>query len=218
MKGGLTAAWQDDRFSVKKADLQGRGFNLTADGTLDEHLKFEAQVADLSQLLPDGHGTGSAKGWVRWRNRKLGGQVVLQGRDFSWEKLKAGSFALEAGYDQEKTDTAIELKTRIKKGTYHSITGRFLDAPSPGHAGPTGDRTFRAGPPGKDSGRFERGLSAKPVAGNPFKPYRGASQRQAFSPPVSGRTGHQPRSSPNFILGADRRGRGGPDPRRRPGP
>ncbi len=122
LKGGLTATWQDDRFSVKKANLQGRGFNLTADGALDEHLKFEAQVADLSQLLPAGQGTGSAKGWARWRNRKLGGQVVLQGRDFSWEKLKAGGFALEAGYDQEKTDTAIELKTRIKKGNYHSIT------------------------------------------------------------------------------------------------
>ena len=121
LKGGVTATWQDDRLFIKKADLQGRGFNLTANGALDEHLKFEAQVADLSQLLPDGHGTGSAKGWVRWRNRKLGGQVVFLGRDFSWEKVKVGSFALEAGYDQEKTDTAIELKTRIKKGTYHSI-------------------------------------------------------------------------------------------------
>ena len=121
LKGGVTAAWRDDRLSIKKADLQGRGFNLTADGALDEHLKFEAQVADFSQLLPDGHGTGSARGWVRWRNRKLGGQVVFQGRDFSWEKVKADSFALEAGYDQEKTDTAIELKTRITKGTYHSI-------------------------------------------------------------------------------------------------
>ena len=121
LKGGLTAAWREDRLSIKKADLQGRGFNLTADGTLDDHLKFEARITDLSQLWSYGHGTGSAKGWVRWRNRKLGGQVVLQGRDFSWEKAKAGSFALEAGYDQEKTDTAIELKTRIHKGIYHSI-------------------------------------------------------------------------------------------------
>ena len=121
MKGGLTATWQDDRLSIKKADLQGRGFNLTANGALDEHLRFEAQVADLSQLLPAGQGTGSARGWVRWRNRKSGGQVVFQGRDFYWEKITAGSFDLEAGYDQEKTDTAIELKTRIKKGTYRSI-------------------------------------------------------------------------------------------------
>jgi translocation and assembly module TamB len=121
LKGGVTANWLDNRLYIKKADLQGRGFHLTADGALDEHLKFETQIADLSQLLPDGHGAGSARGWVRWRNRKLGGQVVFQGRDFSWEKVKAGSFALEAGYDQEKMDTAIELKTRINKGTYHSI-------------------------------------------------------------------------------------------------
>ena len=40
LKGGVTAAWEDDRLSIKKADLQGRGFNLTADGALDEHLKF----------------------------------------------------------------------------------------------------------------------------------------------------------------------------------
>ena len=121
LKGGLTANLQEDRLSIKKADLQGRGFNLTADGALDEHLKFEARVADLSQLVPDGNGTGSARGWVRWRNKKLGGQVVFKGRDFSWEKVKAGSLTLEAGYDQEKLDTAIELKTRINKGAYHSI-------------------------------------------------------------------------------------------------
>ena len=155
LKGSLKATWQDDRFSVKKADLQGRGFNLTADGALDEHLKFETQVADLSQLLPDGQGTGSAKGWVRWRNRKLGGQVVLQGRDFSWEKIKAGSFALEAGYDQEKMDTAIELQTRIKKGTYHSITVDSLMLQVQGTLARQGIELSVQAPPG----RIQAGLN-----------------------------------------------------------
>lgn len=127
LKGGVLAAWGDDHLSIKKAGLQGRGFNLTADGVLDERLEFEAGVADLSALLPDGHGTGSAKGWVRWRNRKWGGQILFQGRDFSWKNVKAGTVDLEAAYDQGKKDTAIEMKTRIKKGTYDSFPVDFLN-------------------------------------------------------------------------------------------
>ncbi|RPH82619.1 MAG: hypothetical protein EHM75_12950, partial [Desulfobacteraceae bacterium] len=123
----MTATWQDDHLSIKKAELQGRGFNLTANGALDDHLKFSAQVADLSQLLPDGHGTGSARGWVRWRNRKLGGQILFQGRDLSWKNVKGGTVDLEADYDQEKKDTAIDLKARIKKGTYDSFPVDFLN-------------------------------------------------------------------------------------------
>ena len=155
LKGGVTAAWEDDRLSIKKADLQGRGFNLTADGALDEHLKFEARITDLSQLLPDGQGTGSGRGWVRWRNRKWGGQVAFQGRDFSWEKLMAGSFALEAGYDQEKMDTAIELKTRIKKGTYHSIPVDSLTLQVHGTLARQGIELFVQAP----LGRIQAGLN-----------------------------------------------------------
>ena len=126
LKGGVLAAWGDDRLSVKKAELQGRGFNLRADGILNERLEFEARVADLSALLPDGRGKGNARGWVRWRNRQWGGQLLFQGRDFSWKNLKAGTVDLEADYDQGKKDTAIELKTRIKKGTYDSFPVDFL--------------------------------------------------------------------------------------------
>jgi translocation and assembly module TamB len=127
LKGGVLADWGDDHLSIKKASLQGRGFNLTADGVLDERLEFEARVADLSALLPDGQGTGSAKGWVRWRNRKLGGQILFQGRDLSWKNVKGGTVDLEADYDQEKKDTAIDLKAQIKKGTYDSFPVDFLN-------------------------------------------------------------------------------------------
>ena len=85
LKGGVTATWQDDRLSIKKADLQGRGFNLTANGALDEHLKFEAQVADLSQLLPDGTvqvqpGAGFAGGTGSWGDKSSFRDGISPGR------------------------------------------------------------------------------------------------------------------------------------------
>lgn len=121
LKGEVLASWQDDRLSVTKADLHGRGVSLMAKGVLDDRLDFVTRVGDLSLLLPKSRGTGIAKGWIRWRNQKLGGQLSLQGRDFSLKTLTAGKVSLEAGFDQEKKDTALEVKTQIKKGSYNSF-------------------------------------------------------------------------------------------------
>ena len=121
LEGTLRAGLEKGRLSINKALLQGRGFNLTARGVLDERLIFEVRVADLSTLVPLSRGTGSAGGWVRWRDRKLSGQLTLRGRDLTWKNVTAGSLDVEAGYDQEIKDTAIELKTRITQGTFNAF-------------------------------------------------------------------------------------------------
>jgi translocation and assembly module TamB len=126
LQGGLTAAWENDRLEVKKAALQGRGFTLTAAGVLDERLQMEARIADLSPLLADGRGSGSARGWVRWRGKKWGGQVFGQLRNFSWQEVQAGDLDLEALVDQEEKDTGVALKARIQKGSFKGIPVDFL--------------------------------------------------------------------------------------------
>ncbi|MBI5584970.1 MAG: translocation/assembly module TamB domain-containing protein [Deltaproteobacteria bacterium] len=121
LKGLLLADWQGGRLTVQKAELQGRGFTLAADGVLDERLNFEARIANLTPLVPDGRGSGSARGWVRWRDKKWGGQVVGQGRSLIWKQVRAGSLDLSAGFDQEKRDTTVDLQARIRKGAYADI-------------------------------------------------------------------------------------------------
>ncbi|RPH87069.1 MAG: hypothetical protein EHM75_06480, partial [Desulfobacteraceae bacterium] len=181
----MLADWGDDHLSIKKASLQGRGFNLTADGVLDERLEFEARVADLSALLPDGQGTGSAKGWVRWRNRKLGGQILFQGRDLSWKNVKGGTVDLEADYDQEKKDTAIDLKARIKKGTYDSFPVDFLNLQVQGTLARQGITFSALTPQGTVQAGLKGDLRSKTVARDPGHPIRGNPPGKGLSSAVS---------------------------------
>ncbi|MCU0579170.1 MAG: translocation/assembly module TamB domain-containing protein, partial [Desulfobacterota bacterium] len=161
LKGLLVADWQDGRLTVQKAELQGRGFTLAADGMLDERLNFEARIADIAPLLPEGRGSGSARGWVRWRNKKWTGQVAGQGRNVSWEKVQAGSLDLAAGLDSEKKDTAVELRARLKKGIYQDILVDSLDLRIEGTLIRQDIRVALEAPPGRIEGVLEGGYSTK---------------------------------------------------------
>jgi translocation and assembly module TamB len=121
LKGDLKADLRQENLSIQNFNLHGPGIRLFGQGILSRKLDFEGQIDDLSLLLPESRGQASLKGWVRWRQRKLGGQLTFQGRDVFWQDLKIKDLDLKAGLDEEKKDTALDLKARGRKLVFHSF-------------------------------------------------------------------------------------------------
>lgn len=128
LKGGIKAMLKGERVAFDHLDLQGRGFRLSGNGVLDDRFNLEARIQDLSALLPAGRGSLKAGGWARWRNGLFGGRMDLQGRELSWKGIEVGEMHLEAALDQEKPDSPISLKTRIRKPAYQSFEAQALTA------------------------------------------------------------------------------------------
>ena len=83
--GSLEARWERGMLRLDRCAFRGRGFQLTAQGSLEERIAYQARVTDLSGLLPDMAGQINAAGWVRREKGEWAG--VLKGRGASLSVL-----------------------------------------------------------------------------------------------------------------------------------
>lgn len=113
LQGEMKARYEKNTLVIEKAELRGHGFGFSGRGVLSEGLDFEAQVSDLSSLVPNSRGSVSAAGWVRWRKDLLGTRLTLKGKEIYWKGTGGKELKLEAAFDQEKTGTPVDLKVRI---------------------------------------------------------------------------------------------------------
>jgi len=73
---------------IRSLELHGRGFDLSGKGNISERLTLSLSISDLSSLLHDAGGALSANGWVRWRDRRVAGELAGRGSDIVWTDLK----------------------------------------------------------------------------------------------------------------------------------
>jgi translocation and assembly module TamB len=99
---------------IDQAGFSGAGFSFSGRGNFSEGLKVEARVSDLSLLLPDGAGSFTGTGWLRWRNNLLGTGLTLSGKGLRWKSAACQDLKLEALRDPEKTGTSIKGTARIQ--------------------------------------------------------------------------------------------------------
>jgi translocation and assembly module TamB len=120
LTGKIDAQLDRGIFRLTKADLHGKGFDLSAQGTPQEGLHFEARVSDLSGLIPGVQGSFQGKGWAQWRENQLTGVLTGQGRDLSVDKIKIASLEVTARLG-EKEKGNIDLKAAAKRLVYDTI-------------------------------------------------------------------------------------------------
>ena len=125
LQGEIRVSLEKNSLFFDKAELQGRGFKFSGRGILSERFDFETQVSDLSSLVPNSRGSVSAAGWVRWRKRLLGTRLALRGNELDWRETRCRELKLEASIDQGNSDTAMDLKARIR-----GLDSRYLTAHS----------------------------------------------------------------------------------------
>ena len=102
------------------ADLRGKGFDLHAQGVLQEQLTYDARVTDLSGLVPGAKGSFSAKGWVRWRNDQLSGSLTGEGQDLISGGVKMGTVNVATRLEEGEKGV-VNLKAEIRKLAYDFI-------------------------------------------------------------------------------------------------
>ena len=111
LTGRIDARVDQGMLQLKRADLHGKGFDLSAQGELKNRLDFEARVSDLSSLIP------GASGKLQWeRMGPLAGEsfdrlLTGQGKDVSTRQFKAASVDMTARLDEEARG-GMDLKTK----------------------------------------------------------------------------------------------------------
>lgn len=124
LTGELRADINANRLILNRLTLQGKGFDLQASGELDKHLSVQAQISDLSRLIPEAAGTAQAGGWLRWADGRLGGNLAGTASRFSYNGVQIASAKLSAQADQGMNNP-MHLTTALRNLVYN---GYKLDA------------------------------------------------------------------------------------------
>lgn len=117
LTGELLANLDDNRFVLNRLALQGKGFNLQASGELDRRLTVQAQISDLSRLVPGAEGTVQAGGWLRWRDAQLGGNLTGTANRLAYNGVRIASARLSAQAEQG-TDNPMQIAVTLRDLAY----------------------------------------------------------------------------------------------------
>jgi translocation and assembly module TamB len=117
LTGHLSAAILDRNVTIRKAFLQGRGFDIRASGELARAIGFSAAVTDLAGIVPGAGGALRAQGEVRQRNRQTGLAASGQGENLRVGTVSAQSasftISLEAAADRKISARATSRGVRV---------------------------------------------------------------------------------------------------------
>jgi translocation and assembly module TamB len=96
LTGEIDATLRGEAVRIARLELHGDGFDVSARGELRERIAFEADIRELSGLVPQAQGRLTARGWFRWRDRSLAGSLTARGRDVAAGGARAGELSLAA--------------------------------------------------------------------------------------------------------------------------
>jgi translocation and assembly module TamB len=105
LRGGIDARLQGQDLQIKALDLQSRGVDVSARGRLKQRIDFNAKVEDLAGLLPELAGAVQGRGWVRWRDHQLAGQITGNGRNLRYDPLRIQRLNFAASLADNRTGT-----------------------------------------------------------------------------------------------------------------
>lgn len=103
-----------------RLDLHGKGFDISAAGTLGKRLAFNAQIGQLGQLIPRTTGELRADGWVRWQEGLVEGAATGRGVNLVAGGLRIAALNLTARLG-EKNGAPLHVAAKLEKMVY----GRF---------------------------------------------------------------------------------------------
>ena len=117
LTGGVKVGFAGNNVVVNRLDLQGRGFNIHANGELKQRLNVTARAEDLSRLVPGATGAVRANGWVAWRDGHASGEMRVNGRNLSLNELQMGSLEL-SGVVGPGANQSLQVSADIRRLIY----------------------------------------------------------------------------------------------------
>jgi translocation and assembly module TamB len=120
LTGDIDAELDRGILRLRKGELRGKGFYLFSQGLLRERLNFDAQVSDLSSLIPGTQGSFFANGWARLRNEHLFGSLTGQGKGLVLAGAQVQSVNVTARLDEGEKGV-VDLKAKAQGLAYDFI-------------------------------------------------------------------------------------------------
>ena len=125
LTGDLRATFAADDIRIQHLALQGKGFQITAQGAVKDRVDVAARISDLSLLIPKTAGSLTATGWIRRHNDRLSGVVSAQARGLAAKGLEIAAADLSAAVaDQEKSP--LSVNATFHKLRYQGFTADTL--------------------------------------------------------------------------------------------
>ncbi|MDD5286710.1 MAG: hypothetical protein PHD54_12710, partial [Desulfuromonadaceae bacterium] len=121
LTGELQANFANNNLSLSRLLLQGKGFNLTASGELNQRLTLTAQINDFSRLVSGSAGTLQAEGWLRWRDAALSGALAGTGSKLAYAGARIGAASMNVRLDQG-TGHPLHVAASLKDLLYEGYT------------------------------------------------------------------------------------------------
>jgi translocation and assembly module TamB len=133
LKGELAAAFGDNDLRIARLALAGKGFSLSAAGSVKNKVTFSARVDDSSRLIPQTAGSFEASGWARWRREKPGGAIALSARNWRAGPLAFGRAHLSAAVS-DRTPLSAALTAAFGQVRWGGLTADTLTIKANGTA------------------------------------------------------------------------------------
>ncbi len=111
LRGRVDGRLLGSELELAALELQGEGVSVTASGIVSRRVDFQARVKDLAVLFPSAEGALQGSGWLRWRDRQLGGAVQGSGRKLRYRDLaaKGVGFSARRLLDKGQADLSLEV-------------------------------------------------------------------------------------------------------------
>ncbi len=122
LSGDLAADLRKNILNIGRLNLRGPGFELRGKGVLEQQVILEANVADLSGLIPGSKGRGTASGWARFKDNRLSGELTGQGNDLTIQEISARAF--------RATVRVTEFSPKTKPDVYLDLRAETVQARS----------------------------------------------------------------------------------------
>lgn len=117
LTGAVQADFAGGDFHISRLTLQGKGFDISAEGSLGKRLAFNVQIGDLGRLIPRTAGELRADGWMRWHDSRLDGAITGRGGNIAAGGLRIAAANLTARLGEEK-GRPLYVAAKLHKAAY----------------------------------------------------------------------------------------------------
>jgi translocation and assembly module TamB len=125
LTGDLRASFAGDDIDIHHLALRGKGFEISARGSIADQLDFKAEIRDLARLIPRASGALTASGWARRRHDRFSGVVSARGHSLSADGWSIASANFSAFLD-DREKSPFSLTAAFSRLRFQTLTADTL--------------------------------------------------------------------------------------------
>lgn len=127
VRGVIDAVYEKGDLRIEELALKGKGFDISGKGSLANRINFDANLRDLSSLIPGARGMFSGQGSIRYVKDGLTMNLSANGRAIQHHAVGIGHMEVAAHLDQTGAEN-VRMEARAQSISYKGIDLRSFRA------------------------------------------------------------------------------------------